>query len=67
MKPLVLLGLVVLLPACTRQQVYETIQANEQAECQREVRTNAYLQCMEEVSMSYDEYQWERESVLKGE
>lgn len=68
MKPLFLISLVILsLSACTKQQVYETIQANEQAECQREVRTNAYLQCMEETGMSYDEYQREREAVLNGE
>ena len=44
-----------LLPACTAEQVYGSAQQMEQSRCVDEPAVN-YQQCLEQSSMSYNEY-----------
>ncbi len=44
-----------LLPACSRQQIYDVGQQMEQSRCVDEPAVN-YQQCLEKAGMSYNEY-----------
>lgn len=61
-----LLVLAIACSACTNKQLYETIQSNERLECQKIVRRIEYEECMRQINQSYEDYQREREQVLKG-
>jgi hypothetical protein len=52
-----LAGLLMLLAlaGCTDQQIYETVQNNQQLECQRYPDTR-YEECMRQSGTSYEEY-----------
>ena len=58
---------IAVLAACTNKQVYETIQSHERLECQKIVRQTEYQECMRQINQSYEDYEREREAVLKGE
>ena len=62
-----LLVLAIACTGCTNKQVYEIIQSNERLECQKIVRQIEYEECMRRFNQSYEDYQQEREQVLKGE
>jgi len=51
-----------LLAGCSQRQVYDSIQHNQQLECQKRPPAQ-YDECMAEVDTSYDDYQRERESL----
>lgn len=52
---LVLLPLV-LLAACTYEQLYNNARTNEQRECEK-LPEPQYKECMESASISYEEYE----------
>lgn len=53
-----------LLVGCTNQEVYEAVQQNRQHECQK-LPEPAAEKCMEQHSESYEDYEREREELLK--
>ncbi len=57
---------VLLLQACSSQQVYEAIQSNQTQECQK-VPQQEYEACMERVKESYEAYLEKRETVIKSQ
>ena len=50
--------------AWSHRQVYDAIQQNRQLECQKLPGTR-YEQCMEQLSQPYDEYQRDRDELMK--
>ncbi len=60
LSPVVLLGLA----ACSQQQVYDAVQQNRQFECQKLPGTQ-YEECMERYSEPYEEYERERQQLLR--
>ncbi|MCP5123517.1 MAG: hypothetical protein H6984_13770 [Pseudomonadales bacterium] len=55
---------VLALAACSQRQVYDTIQNNQQLECQKLPGTQ-YEECMKQVSEPYDDYKRERDELVK--
>lgn len=53
-----------LVTACTQQQAYQAVQENRLMECQKRVG-DQQEECREGHSMSYEEYQREREALRK--
>lgn len=57
--------IVTALAACSKRQVYDAVQRNQQLDCQRYPDTR-YEECMQQSDMSYDEYKAAREAVDPG-
>lgn len=55
---------ILLFTACSNRAVYESVRLNQQNECQK-LPPGEYEKCMEQHEMDYDDYQRERERVLK--
>ena len=55
-----------LVQACSQQQVYDAIQQNRQLECQKLPGTQ-YEECMKQYSEPYEEYERERQELLREE
>ncbi|MCV6639076.1 hypothetical protein [Candidatus Albibeggiatoa sp. nov. NOAA] len=51
--------------SCSNQSVYESVKANRINEC-RKLPQAAYEECMARYSQSYDEYEAERQDLLKN-
>lgn len=62
---ILLLLLLPLITACTHQQLYQTVQNNRQNTC-HEQPANKYDECMDKYSKPYDEYEKERQAILKN-
>lgn len=60
----VLLLLITQLPACTNRGMYEGIQTSNRIECGK-LPPSQYDECMERSSLSYDEYERQREETAK--
>ncbi|WP_101758992.1 hypothetical protein [Oceanicoccus sp. KOV_DT_Chl] len=50
---------------CSNQQAYEAIQQNRQLECQKRPPVQ-YEECMQAHGQPYDDYQREREEIIKS-
>ena len=64
LKPSLLGMSILLLTACSQQQLYDAVQQGQQVECQK-LQGEQYQQCMEKFAKSYQQYQQEREQVKK--
>ena len=60
------LFLIILLQACSSQDIYELIQDNQLSECQT-LPLPQYDECMEQANESYDEYSEKRKEVTGDE
>ena len=60
------LFLLSVLAACSNQQLYNGIQKNRQLECQK-LPGSQYDECMKEVSEPYEEYEHDRQELIKGQ
>lgn len=58
------LGIALSLTACSARSTYNSIQISNQNECRRMVGS-AYEECMARNSKSYEEYERERQELLK--
>ena len=58
--------LALLLTACSNRAVYDNLQHNQLQECDR-APLSEYEVCKEGASMSFEDYQRERQQVLEGE
>jgi hypothetical protein len=56
--------MVIGLNACTNQQVYNSVQTNQKNECEK-LQTIQREECMKRLSLSYDKYEAERQTLLK--
>jgi hypothetical protein len=54
-----------LLSACSNRALYETAQNNRRNACLKELPAQAQ-KCLETVSKSYEEYERERQALLKA-
>ncbi len=61
-----LLLVVMALSACTNQQIYSSIQNDQQLKCQQ-LPPSQYDECMADAGISYEQYKKEREEVLDQE
>lgn len=52
---------------CSNKQVYQDIQHNRLAACDREPNESARAECMQGLDRSYEAYKHEREELIKGE
>lgn len=57
---------VLLLSACSQQQVYQAVQENRLASCQKRVAEQRD-RCVEEHNMPYAEYRREREALREAQ
>lgn len=64
LKTVCLLSLSAILGACTQQDVYEISQENRRKACEKEPPA-MQDQCREQHSQSFNDYQREREELLK--
>ncbi len=64
--PVALVLCALALSACSNRQVYDTIQNNQQLECQKLPGTQ-YEECMKQVSEPYDQYKRDRDELTKEE
>ena len=53
-----------LLIACTNQEVYKAVKENRLQECQK-LPPSAYEECTKQYGQSYEEYETERQELLK--
>lgn len=51
--------------ACSNKGVYENIRANQRSECLKETPPPAYEECIERTEKPFEEYQRERDKILK--
>ncbi len=58
--------LVLLLSACSNKAVYDNMQLNNARECDS-APLSEYEACMKRASTSYEEYEHERQQVLREE
>ena len=56
--------LALLLAACTHEQVYNSVQQNQQLECSKLPQVR-YEECMKEFDESYKDYARERQELLE--
>ena len=56
--------LALLLVACTHEQVYNSVQQNQQLECSKLPQVR-YEECMKEFDESYKDYARERQELLE--
>ena len=59
-----LLGVIVLMGACSNQQMYEALQQSEQQECQKN-HPHARERCLRQVSQPYEEFRADREDLIR--
>jgi hypothetical protein len=59
-------GLALLLIACSNRQVYTAVQQNQQLQCSK-LPQDRYEECVREIDESYDDYEREREELLRNE
>ena len=66
-KPLVLAlaAAVSLVSACSNQQLYDTVQHNNEIECSKLPQAQ-YEECMAEIDQPYDEYERERQELSES-
>ncbi|RCU51903.1 hypothetical protein DU002_05420 [Corallincola holothuriorum] len=50
---------------CSQKQAYHGVRANQKSECQRIEDPDRYRDCMDEADQSYEDYQREREILIK--
>ena len=55
-----------LVTACSNEQIYTAIQENQRLECSK-LPEPQYEKCMKELETPYDEYEKDRQEILKGE
>ncbi|MCB1704257.1 MAG: hypothetical protein KDI17_05305 [Halioglobus sp.] len=55
-----------LLLACTHEQVYNSVQQNQQLECSKLPQVQ-YEDCMKGVDQSYQDYERERQVILDSQ
>lgn len=55
-----------MLPACSNKDVYQAIQNNQEMECQK-LPATAREECLRDLSGPYEDYERDRQSVLKDE
>ncbi|OUS27638.1 hypothetical protein A9Q99_14465 [Gammaproteobacteria bacterium 45_16_T64] len=64
MKVLFALSVILLMAGCSNKAVYDNIQLNMKNEC-RTLPQSQYEECMEDASTSYEEYEENRQEMLK--
>ena len=66
-KPLVVVvvAAVSLVSACSNQQLYDTVQHNNEIECSKLPQAQ-YEECMAEIDQPYDEYERERQELSES-
>jgi len=55
-----------LICSCSNEQIYTAIQVNQRLECSK-LPQPQYEDCMKELETSYDDYERDRQELLKGE
>jgi hypothetical protein len=55
-----------LLMGCSNQQIYTAVQENRRVECSKLPQVQ-FEKCMSEYNTSYDEYERQRQAVIKNE
>lgn len=60
-----LIAMSTLLCACSNRQIYDAAQNNRRQECDKLPDSAQRDACLEQYSQSYDDYQREREEILK--
>lgn len=65
-KTALLVILVLIMSACTNQDIYKTVQRNGQQECQKRPPSE-YDDCMQEYSTDYEWYKKSRDDLLDSE
>jgi hypothetical protein len=66
MKTSVFFMLSLLLMGCSNQQIYTAVQENRRVECSKLPQVQ-FEKCMSEYNTSYDEYERQRQAVIKNE
>ncbi len=51
--------------ACSNKSIYQGIQANRQAECNKEPNENARAECLGQTSPSFETYERDRKTLIK--
>lgn len=64
MKVIPLLLVLLILTGCSNRSIYENIQANNRMECSK-LPPSQYDECVENANKSFDEYEREREEILR--
>ncbi len=63
-KTFCIISLLLLVAACSNQQVYQTIQHDQLRDCEKQP-PSVYEECVKENSESYDDYERKRQEVLE--
>jgi PBP1b-binding outer membrane lipoprotein LpoB len=66
MKPSVFLMIALFLMGCSNKQIYTAVQENRRVECSKLPQVQ-FEKCMSEYDTPYEEYQRERQAVIKNE
>jgi hypothetical protein len=66
MKTSAFFMLSLLLMGCSNQQIYTAVQENRRVECSKLPQVQ-FEKCMSEYNTSYDEYERQRQAVIKNE
>ena len=56
---------ILVLAACSKQQVYYGLKESQKNECRKLVHQEQYEECMSQHSESYEQYQMKREDIMK--
>ncbi|WP_235937536.1 hypothetical protein [Marinobacter caseinilyticus] len=64
MKAIGMLMVLLSVGGCSHRAVYENIQINNRNDCSKRPPSE-YAACMERASKSYDEYERERQEIIK--
>lgn len=62
MRIISILSMLLIVTACSNQQVYDAVQANERSQCS-ELPASEYQQCKQKERLSYKQYQEERKKL----
>lgn len=65
MKKLSIILVLLVTSACTGQGVYENMQSRQRNECLLQEPPLRYEECMEPANQSYEEYERERQEILR--
>jgi hypothetical protein len=64
--PLILIFVVLVLQACSAEQVHTMIKENKKQECHSLPTNSQYEECIKRNDESYDEYSRKRKEVING-
>ncbi len=65
MQIIYVLLILVFLQSCSNEVIYDSIKSNQRSKCEKLHNHSQYESCMREVNPEFDEYERERERLLK--